>query len=64
MRANETYSKARSRFSIPNEDVVTNAQAPHKWWFTVKSSVFGSSLSLPSVVDGGGGLVCESVGED
>ena len=40
-----------------------NAQSPHKWWFTLKSAVFGLSSSLPSLVGGGGGLVCESVGK-
>ena len=40
-----------------------NAQSPHKWWFTLKSAVFGLSSSLPPLVGGGGGLVCESVGK-
>ena len=40
-----------------------NAQSPHKWWSTLKSAVFGLSSSLPQLVGGGGGLVCESVGK-
>ena len=40
-----------------------NAQSPHKWWSTLKSAVFGLSSSLPSLVGGGGELVCESVGK-
>ena len=40
-----------------------NAQSPHKWWSTLKSAVFGMSSSLPSLVGGGGGLVCQSVGK-
>ena len=40
-----------------------NAQSPHIWWSTLKSAVFGLSLSLPTLVGGGGGLVCESVGK-
>ena len=36
-------------------------QSPHKWWSTLKSAVFGSSSSLPSLVSEGGGLVCEFV---
>ena len=40
-----------------------NIQSPHKWWSTLKSAVFGSSSSLPSLVGQGGGLVCESVGK-
>ena len=60
VRANETYSEARRRFSARNRDVLMNAQSPHKWWSTLKSAVFGLSSSLPPLVGGGGGLVCES----
>ena len=31
-------------------------------WSTLKSAVFGLSSSLPPIVGGGGGVVCESVG--
>ena len=40
-----------------------NVQSPHKWWSTLKSDVFGTSSSLPPLVNEGGGLVCESVGK-
>ena len=40
-----------------------NVQSPHKWWSTLKSAVFSSSLSLPPLVSEGGGPVCESVGK-
>ena len=40
-----------------------NVQSPHKWWSTLKSAVFGSSSSLPPLVNESGGLVCESVGK-
>ena len=63
MRANETYSEAKRQFSDRNRDVLINIQSPHKWWCTLKSVVFGSSSSLPSLVSEGGGLVCESVGK-
>ena len=33
------------------------------WWSALKSAVFGLSSSLPPLVGGGGGLVCESVGK-
>ena len=39
-----------------------NVHSPHKWWSTLKSALFVSTSSLPSIVNGGGGLVCESVG--
>ena len=58
VRANETYSEAKRQFSDRNRDVLTNVQSPHKWWSTLNSAVFGSSLSLPPLVGGGGGLVC------
>ena len=40
-----------------------NAQSPHKWWSTLKSAVYGLSSSLPPLVGGDGGPVCESVGK-
>ena len=61
MRANETYTKAKSRFSDRNRDVM-NVQSPHGWWPTLKSADFGSNSSLPPLVSEAGGLVCESVG--
>ena len=63
MRANETYPGAKRTFSDRNRDVLMNVQSPHKWWSTLKSAVFGLSLSLPPLVSEGGGLVCESVGK-
>ena len=63
MRANETYSEAKRQFSDRNRAVRMNVQSPHKWWSTLKSAVFGTSSSLPSLVSEGGGLVCESVGK-
>ena len=63
MRANETYSEANRQFSDRNRDILINVQSPHKWWYTLKSAVFGSSSSLPPLVSEGGGLVCELVGK-
>ena len=62
-RANETYSEPKRQFSARNRYGLMNAQSPHKWWSTLKSAVFGLSLSLPPLVGGGGGLVCASVGK-
>ena len=62
VRANETYSEAKHQFNARNSDVLMNAQSL-KWWSTLKSAVFCLSLSLPLLVGGGGGLVCESVGK-
>ena len=61
MRANKTYSEAK--FIARNIDVLMNAKSPHKLWSTLKSAVFGLSSSLPPLVGGDGGLVCESVGK-
>ena len=57
VRDNETYSEAKCQFSARNSDVLMNAQSPHKWWPTLKSTKFGLSSSLPPFVGGGGGLV-------
>ena len=43
--------------------VLMNVQSYNKWWSTLKSPVFGTSSSLPLLVNKGGGLVCESVGK-
>ena len=61
VRANETYSEAKRQLSARNRGVLMNALSPHKWWSTIKSAVFGLSSSLPPLVGGGGGLVCESL---
>ena len=47
VRANENYLEAKRQFSDRNSDVLTNVYSPHKWWSTLKSAVFSSSLSLP-----------------
>ena len=63
VRANETYSEAKRQFGYRNRAVLINVQSPHRWWSTLKSVVFGTSSSLPPLVNEGGGLVCESVGK-
>ena len=63
VRANETYSEAKSQFSDRNRDVLMNVQSPRKWWSTFKSAVFGSSSSLPPLVSDSGVQVCVSVGK-
>ena len=63
VRDNETNSETKRQFSDRNRDVLLSVQSPHKWWSTLKSAVFDSSSSLPSLVSDGGGLVCESVGK-
>ena len=32
VRANETYSEAKSQFSVRNRDILMNAKCPDKWW--------------------------------
>ena len=61
VRANETYSEAKHQFNDRKRAVLMNVQSPHKWWSTLKSAVFGTSSSLPPLVNEGGGLMCESV---
>ena len=58
-----TRLEAKSQFSDRNRDVLMNAWFPHKWWSSLKSSVFGSSSSLYPLVGEGSGLMCESVGK-
>ena len=63
VRANETYSEAKRQFSDRNRAVLANAQSHNKLWPALKSAVFGTSSSLPPLVNEGGGLVSESVGK-
>ena len=63
MRANETFSEANRQFNDRNRAVLMNVLSPHRWWSTRKSAVFGTSSSLPPLVNEGGGLVCECVGK-
>ena len=62
---NEVYAEDRRHFSVRSRNVLRNAQCASKWWSTLKSAVFVSSsdLSLPPLIVGSGGLVCESVGK-
>ena len=57
------FSEAKRQLSDRNRAVLMNVQSSHKWWSTFKSAVFGTSSSVPLLVSGGGGLVCESVGK-
>ena len=58
VRANKTYSGAKRQFSDRNKDVLMNVHSPHKWWSTLKSTVFDLGSSLSPLVSEGGGLVC------
>ena len=59
VRANETNSEVNC-ISLVSEtgDFLMIGPSPHKWWSTLKSAVFSLSLSLQTLVGGGGGLVC------
>ena len=63
MRANETNSEVKRQFSVRNRDVLMNPQSFNWLWSTLKSAVFGVNSSLPPLVGGGVGLVCESIGK-
>ena len=63
MRANETYLEAKHQFCDRNKAVLMNVQSPHKWWSNLKSAVFVTSSSLPSLVSKEWTGVCVSVGK-
>ena len=63
MKPNETYSEAKRQFSNRNRTVLMNGKSPHKWRYTLKSVLFGTSSPLSPLVSEGGGLVCQSVGK-
>ena len=41
--------------------VLIIVESPNKWWFSLKSAVYGTSSSLPPLVSEGGRLVSESL---
>ena len=53
------YAVAQRQFRDDCRDILVNAQSSHKWWSTLKSAVFGTNSSLPPLIGGGGGLVCD-----
>ena len=55
--------RPKHQFSNRNRDVLMNVYSPHKWWSTLESAVFGSSLLFPPLVSESDGLVFESVGK-
>ncbi len=59
-RAAVIYSEAERSHSDRAKDILGNAENPHKWWSTLKSSVFGVDPSLPPLISEGGGLVSDS----
>ena len=63
VRANEAHSEGKHQFRDRNRIVLMYVQSTLKWWSILKSAVFGTSSSLPLLVNEDGGLMCESVGK-
>ena len=59
MRANETYSEAKSQISVRDRDVLMKALSLYEWWSTLKSAVVNSSSLLPPLIGEGGGQLYE-----
>lgn len=60
-RASVVYSVAEEKFNKRAVDVLRNTDNSHKWWSTLKSSVFGVDPSLPPLIGDGGSLVSDPV---
>ena len=58
--ASLVYRQAERNYNNHARDILRNADNPHKWWSTLKSSVFGADSSLPPLIGTGGGLVSDS----
>jgi hypothetical protein len=56
--AQHVYENAEKADIIRTRETLIGANAPHKWWSTLKSSLFGSSPSVPPLISPGGSLVC------
>ena len=55
------YEDAERAFTERSKSFLTNTLNQRKWWYTVKSAVFGTSSSLPPLIDRGGKLVWSAV---
>ena len=51
MRADQAHSEGKRQFSDRNWIVLMYVQSTLKWWSILKSAVFGTSSSLPLLVN-------------
>lgn len=58
--AQHTYEIAETTAIIRAKETLSGADNPHKWWSTLKSTLFGSSSSVPPLESAGGSLVCDA----
>ncbi|KAI3381869.1 hypothetical protein SNEBB_010891 [Seison nebaliae] len=58
--AERIYSNAETMYNDRLRDNLENAQQPHKWWSSLKTSVFGSSSLIPALLSSDGALVANS----
>jgi len=57
------YAAVEAEHNNRAKQLLCSGLSPHKWWSVLKSAVFGSSSTLPPLLDVGGFLVCSSEGK-
>ena len=60
-RAKEVYVVAEQEHRARARETLQMTTNSHKWWSTLKSSVFGARSSIPPLIGDGGSLVTDSV---
>jgi len=60
-RAKEVYAVAEQEYRARARETLQMTTNSHKWWSTLKSSVFGARSSIPPLIGDGGSLVTDSV---
>ena len=55
--AQAIYAEAERLHLQHARDLLSNCDQPHRWWQTLKTSVFGSTSSLPPLISGDGTVV-------
>ena len=52
--AKRVYADAEGLFRARSSELLSSSVCPHKWWSTLKSSIFGAESSIPPLVAAGG----------
>ena len=59
--ANAVYAEAESDYNAHMREVLSGASQPHKWWSTLKASLFGVESSIPPLLKSDGSVIYSPV---
>ena len=58
-RANSVYSAAEREYNSRVRETLNSSDSSHKWWSTLRESVFGTTSSIPPLYGANGSLVTD-----